>query len=440
MKRNTKKQFQLSGLPIKDAYTGKELYFYSKGAAKGNSDKQASIDHVLTAHTIANDNGRVLAGLNGKDLANSNQNLAFTNSALNSSMGATKINGEVVEIPEYLKKHPELPNEIKKIMLDKYTYAKKNYEMKLAVNYYTSERFREDLTYAAMNVSLKMGIRQVFGIIFAEMWFSVKDEILKLENQEADFGKYLEAIAIGIKSGCESSKNKYPEICSRFLNGAVAGALSSVTTTLCNIFFTTAKTTVRIIRQVYASLVEAMKVLFINPDDYEFGDRMRAVIKIISVGASVTVGVLVSDAIAHTPMGALGKIGDTVQSFCGAFATGIMSCTLLIYLDKSKLMNDLVKSLNKIHTIETELNYYREYARQFEKYAAQIMQVDLESFKQETDVYRDIAAKLEKFQTVDELNDALKKAFISRHLLLPWKEFESFDAFMCNKNAHLVFQ
>ena len=63
-KRDTKKQFQASGEPIVDAYTGGKLYFYSKGAAKGNGDKQASIDHVLTAHTIHNDPGRVLSGLN----------------------------------------------------------------------------------------------------------------------------------------------------------------------------------------------------------------------------------------------------------------------------------------------------------------------------------------------------------------------------------------
>ena len=259
-----------------------------------------------------------------------------------------------------------------------------------------------------------------------------------MDNKEPGLKEYLEAVASGIKKGCENAREKYPELLSRFLNGAVAGALSSLTTTLCNIFFTTAKNTVRIIRQSYASLVEAMKVLFINPDDYEFGDRMRTVVKILSVGASVTVGVLVSDAVSHTPLGALGTAGEIVQNFCGAFVTGIMSCTLLMFLDRSEMMNTLVQRLNGIHTIETELNYYREWAKYFEQYAAQLMQIDLEQFEKEEEAFRAIASKLEVIQTEDELNQTLKQAFISRNLPLPWSG--DFDTFMNDKTAHLVFQ
>ena len=439
-KRDTKKQFQESGIPVEDAYTGGKLYFYSKGAAKGNGDKQASIDHVLTAHTIHNDPGRVLSGLNGEDLANCRENLVFTNASLNSSMGATKVGETVVEIPDYIAMHPELSEETKNRMMREYNRAKSEYEAKLASAYYTGPKFKKDLAFAATNVGFRMGIRQALGFVFAEMWFSVKDEFLKLDNEEPGLKEYLEAAASGIKKGCENAREKYPELFSRFLNGAVAGALSSLTTTLCNIFFTTAKNTVRIIRQSYASLVEAMKVLFINPDDYEFGDRMRTVVKILSIGASVTVGVLVSDAVAHTPLGALGTAGEIVQNFCGAFVTGIMSCTLLMYLDRSEMMNTLVQRLNGIHTIETELNYYREWAKYFEQYAAQLMQIDLEQFEKEEEAFRAIATKLDVIQTEDELNQTLKQAFISRNLPLPWADFPDFDTFMNDKTAHLVFQ
>ena len=395
---------------------------------------------MLTAHTIHNDPGRVLSGLNGEDLANSKENLVFTNASLNSSMGATKENEDVVEIPDYISKHPELPEETKNRMMCEYNRATKAYEAKLAHAYYLSPKFKKDLAYAAGNVGLQMGIRQVLGFVFAEMWFSVKEEFQKFNERDVTLKDYLEAVAHGIQTGLEGFKEKYPELASKFLSGAVAGALSSLTTTLCNIFFTTAKNTVRIIRQSYASLVEAMKVLFINPDDYEFGDRMRAVIKVLSVGASVTVGVLVSDAVAHTPLGALGKTGDIVQNFSGAFVTGIMSCTLLMYLDRSELMNTLVQRLNDIHTIETELNYYREWAKYFEQYAAQLMQIDLDQFEKEGQAFWAIASRLDDIQTEDELNQTLKQAFASRNLPLPWADFPDFNAFMSDKSAHLVFQ
>ena len=216
--------------------------------------------------------------------------------------------------------------------------------------------------------------------------------------------------------------------------------MSSLTTTLCNIFFTTAKNSVRIIRQSYASLVEALKVLFINPDDYEFGDRMRAVVKILSVGASITVGILVSDAISHTTLGALGETGQIVQNFCGVFVTGIMSCTLLTFLDRSSVINSLVNSLNQIHTIETEVNYYRRWAEYFERYAAELMQIDLVQFEKESEACNAIAVQLDAAQTADELNYILKQAFQSRNIPLPWEGFSDFDAFMSHSSARLVFQ
>ena len=338
------------------------------------------------------------------------------------------------------KKGEPLPEEVKDRLRKEYQRAKKDYDAKLACTYYTSVQFRKDVTYAAVNVGARMGVRQALGFVFAEIWFAVKDELQKFDNQEADIKDYLEAIASGIEAGVSNVKKRYPEMCSRFLNGAAAGALSSLTTTLCNIFFTTAKSTVRIIRQSYASIVQAMEVLFINPDNYEFGDRMRAVVKVLSIGASVTVGVLVSDAVARTPLGVLGKTGEIVQSFCGAFVTGIMSCTLLMYLDRSKITNQLVQQLNNIHTLETELNYYRRQAAYFEQYAAQLMQIDLEQFEKETQAFKEIAAKLDGVLTAAELNSVLRQAFIARNLPLPWEGFEDFDSFMHDNSAHLVFQ
>ena len=132
----------------------------------------------------------------------------------------------------------------------------------------------------------------------------------------------------------------------KFIDGGIAGVLSSITTTICNIFFTTAKNVVKIIRQSYASIVQAAEVLLINPDGYLFGDRMLAVTKIIATGASIVVGSMVSIALEGT---ALGQIpGDIVQTFLGSLVTGIMSCTLLLFLDRRKTVQNLVGFLNSL--------------------------------------------------------------------------------------------
>lgn len=69
----------------------------------------------------------------------------------------------------------------------------------------------------------------------------------------------------------------------------------------------------KIIRESWASLVEAGENLFINPKNYEFGDRIRAAAKILAVGASVVIGTVVREAVAKTPFGQLAEVGP-----CGA--------------------------------------------------------------------------------------------------------------------------
>lgn len=292
---------------------------------------------------------------------------------------------------------------------------------------------------AAGNVSARMGVRQALGFIFAEMWFAVKEEFTRADKEkDFDLGDFLSRIGRGLKRGLENAKQKYATLFSRALDGAVAGALSSVTTTLCNIFISTSKNVVRMIRQVYPSLVEAAKILFINPECYPFGERMRAVAKILATGASIVMGVSVSDVVEKTPIGTIPVVGEIVPVFCSVFVSGIMSCTLLYFLDRSPMINQLVKTLDKMHTIDTEVNYFRQYAEYFERYAAGLMAIDLDEFRRETTAYHNTAVDLENAKTEQELNRILKNAYESLHLSLPWKG--EFDTFMQNKTQHLVFE
>lgn len=440
---------------LTDAYTGQKM----------KRDAKMDVDHVISTKEIHDDPGRVLAGLNGVDLANSQENLRATDSSINRSMKEKSI-GEYmnwlderkkwrVEEIEKLRSKPESElTDKEKSLLHKYEQheaidqgkmkeadvkARKTYEAKLAKKYYTSKKFAKDMALAAGNQSIRMGARQALGFVFAEMWFAVKEEFEKVES-DFNLGEFFTTLGYGIQHGFERAKQKYPELFSRFLNGAVSGALASLTTTLCNIFFTTAKNTVRVIRQSYTSIVEAGKVLFINPQNYTFGDRMRAVVKILATGASMVAGVVVSDVIAKSPIGMIPVLGDAVTAFGGAFIGGIMSCTLLYFIDRSELSQRLFHALDGLHTIETEINYYRQQADYFERYAAEIMNIDLEQFRKEVALYGAIVVNFENAKTDAELNIVLKKAFHDLGMMMPWGNHQSFDDFMEDKNAHLVFE
>lgn len=186
--------------------------------------------------------------------------------------------------------------------------------------------------------------------------------------------------------------------------------------------------------------MEAGKVLFINPDNYTFGKRMQAVVKILATGASTVVGVLVKEAIEKTPIGMIPVARDVVPSFCGAFVTGIMSCTLLYFIDRSELAQKLFRVLDNLPFIEKEIAYFRQQAEYFERYAAELMNIDLAQFKKETKMYGDIARKLESVKTDEELNLILLQAQQEAGIRSPWEGHDQFHDFMDDADACLVFQ
>lgn len=319
---------------LRDEYTGKII--------PGN--KGSDLDHVISAKEIHDDRGRVLSGIKGTDLANSNENLKATNPHTNRSKKADSME-------TFLEKHGNEYSESEKVRMrniDK--EARKSYETKLSKQYYSSKQFKTDVVKAAGKVGIEMGLRQALGMILTEVWFHIRDEFDRIKGK-FDMGLFFISVGNGIKRGFASAKEKYKEIIAKFKDGVLAGALASLTTTLCNIFFTTAKNIVRVIRQTWNSLVDAAKVLFVNPDNLTFKERMIAVAKIVSVGASTVVGVLVNEMINDSPVGKIPIIGDIVSTFCGTLVTGILSCTLLYFIDNSDVLKNLLPDIIRFNAV-----------------------------------------------------------------------------------------
>jgi len=432
IKHNAREEYRTSGTTVTDAYTGKELHFL--GNSKNAPAKiNAELDHVIAAKSIHEDRGRVLSGLKGKDLANSPENLQFTNKSLNASMQAKEIPDYIADNPN----HPDLTDEVKANMMHHYNKSKSTYEAKLAQAYYTSPQFAEDTAKAAATVGFKMGVRQAVGLVFTEIWFSVKEEF-NLVTTPFEMNEFLNAIGNGIAQGFANAKSKYKDVLNQFKAGAISGVLSSLTTTLCNIFFTTAKNIVKIIRQSYACLVQAAELLFLNPDNLPFGERMLATSKILATGASVVVGTLVTDAIGNTGINAIPALANIVPVFCGTLVTGILTCSLLYFLDRSERMNQLVSVLNNVPSVSAEVNYYKQQALYFEHYAAELMQIDLQKFKNEVEMYSTLATNLNNAQNETELNAMLKNALKIIGVSIPWTD--DFNSFMSDKSKVLVFE
>ena len=419
-KKNKEVSKQKKDGQLIDAYTGKCV----------SCNAKIDLDHDISAKEIHEDRGRVLAQLSGEDLANSRENLHPTDSHINRSKKADSV-------PEHLAKNGDKYTENeKKRMRAVDSAARRAYNAKIAYAYYTSTDFWQHTAMASGKVGFQMGIRQALGFVLTEVWFSVREKLT------GESGNSLESIfsniSEGVRLGIQRAKEKYKTLLDTFSEGMVGGILSSLTTTLCNIFFTTTKNLVRVLRQSFVSLVAAGKVLFFNPDNLLFGDRMVAALKIIATGASAVVGISISQAIAASGLGTIPVVGELLSTFVGVFATGALSCTLLYALDSCDIVQQIVGILNKVRTIDYDIAFYRQQADAFEVLAAKLLAYDLEGFKKQTAAYANITQRLVcAGNNSQELSDILEAVLADRDIALPYTG--NFDSFMGSKENSLHF-
>lgn len=430
-----------------DAYTNKRIALNAR----------IDLDHAISTKEIHEDPGRVLAGLSVDELANTRSNLNPTDMRINRSMKDTP-KKEYLEIHkerkderqaiierlsaksdlndkerETLEKQKKLDEIDPEAVNEREKEARDQYNKTIAVSYYTSPRFLSDAASAAMKRGTEMALRQALGLVFVEIWISVEDE-LSLIKERSGLEEMFNSVATGVKTGFENAKNKFGELITNLGEGFVSGSLASLTTTLSNIFVTTSKNTVRFIRQVHAAVVQAGRVLLFNPDDLMLGNRIKTATVILATAASVVIGTAVSELISKTPVGMIPTLGGIVTSFCGSLVSGLISCTLLVYLDRSKFINDIIDRLN---TIPTEVNNYKVFADAMVILGARLSQIDIEQFKKETMRFSLIATEIEECNDEDQLNNLLKDSYNELGIKIPWEG--NFDSFMADRSNKLVF-
>lgn len=413
------KQQKLAG-QLRDAYTGE---IFEKNA-------RVDLDHVISAKEIHDDPGRILADMRGEDLANSPDNLRPTNMRTNRSKKADSMEDFLA------RRGNEYTPEQRARMRNEDARSREVYEAKIAGTYYTSSRFLMDTVSSATGTGLRMGLRQAVGLAFAEIWFAVKNEFAKV-GSGFNLSELFLSISTGIKQGILNAKKKFREIFAALGDGLVAGILSSISTTICNIFLTTSKNVVRIIRETWANIVAALKILIFNPDRLPIGDRILAATKILAVGASTVAGIFVSEIISKSPLGSLPVVGEIVPTFCGTLVTGILSCTLLYFLDRSSVIRKIADFLNSL-SFDAIAQDFKCYSYELEAYAAELEKLDLEAFQRDVARCESIASCLASAKDNQELNTRLHQISKANDMKLPWQG--DFKTFMGDKTKKLVFE
>lgn len=396
---------------IQDAYEDKPLGFL--GTSKGHpTDKNAELDHVISAKYIHDDRGRVLAGLTTKELADDEDNLRWTNEHLNKSMRAD-------EIPDYIAAHPDLPDDVKNRMMDAYNQAKASYEQKIFQAYYfdfsnpNCRQFYKESAIAAGTRGLQIGLRQVIGFLMMDLWFDVKDE---LKNSDGSLQKSFIAIGRGLKKWAVDAKENYKDVIAQFGEGLISGIISSFMTTLTNVFIVTSENTVRIIRQAWASIVEATSVLLFNTKEKYFCDRMTCAAKVLAAGASMIVGTTIQQMVQTklAESGIANELIGIISTFAGTLCTGFLTISLLFYIDN----DPFGKFFDLIYGAKDES--LKRQGAIFKKYCAELQTVDLQQFEYETNYMFSLSSELASAEDGATMNRILKKAVADLGLPVLW--------------------
>lgn len=338
-----------------------------RGKTMGAQDKRA-LDHVIAAKEVHDDPGRVLAELDGVELANRSSNLQSTHQTINSSKGAKPVDAYLADVSRTIKENerkiaawkreldamprdtPEQQHHARTLeagiakvekrndtlrdidqdgMRQRDAEARDAYEREVNVAYYTGSKFLKNTAYTSANVGLRMGLRQVMGLIASEVWFELRAKLpsaLKGLKRRFTFERFLHRVSALLSGIWRRVQRRFRDLLAEFGDSFLGGVAASITTTVFNIFARSAKNTAKIIREMWGSLVKSIKIMCLNPGRLNDIDQKRAALEALTVGAGAIAASLVLSqlaALSATPI-----IGGPLVSFLAALVSGVVTLGL----------------------------------------------------------------------------------------------------------------
>jgi hypothetical protein len=318
---------------LTDAYTNQPI--------PRNAKKE--LDHTVSAKEIQQDPGRVLAELNGPDLANHPSNLNPTTQPINSSKKDLPMSEFIKSSQNGSRKDKPFAKDIdpeKAMDLDK--KSRNEIEAKIRSEYYTSKKFQTQ----ALNEAVKSGGRQYVQTAIGTV---LKKSIGILWTETSDFFTSKEFKSKGwkkkLKSRLQNVGQKFVEMdlktmLHNSLHTFIEGFFTSLITTIINIFVTTAKRVIRLIREGISSLYKAFKFLY-SPSEYSREEKYHEFGKILIAGLGVGLGIMIYEAIDTLPfikaINAIPFIGEAISLSLSSLFTGLLTVILVFLWDRLDL-------------------------------------------------------------------------------------------------------
>jgi hypothetical protein len=134
--------------------------------------------------------------------------------------------------------------------------------------------------------------------------------------------------------------DKWKGVVEGFSAGFISGFISNIITTLVNMFVTTAKRFVRMIREGVFSLLKALKLILFPPADMSFAETMHEAMKLIAAGGVVVAGVALEEVIEKLILGVpfLVPFAPVVTAVIVGSLTAIAMSLVAYLIDKMDIL------------------------------------------------------------------------------------------------------
>lgn len=347
-----------------------ELTDYMTGK-KIKPDDKTDLDHIVAAKTIHDDRARVLAEVDGAELANTESNLKMTDSALNRAKQDKSAQEFLQKRDENMAKLEALEakrgylteseqNEMKKLqkqkeiddekLIKEYGDSKNQIDKKVDKAYYGSAKPYKEALKTGLNDAKNIAIHSAIGMVLKELieGISIELKILFKEFGNESLKDIFKRFKERIEKIWENIKVKWKDIFKGSLESAIMAFFSNFLVFVINIFFTTLKSIVRIIRAGFTSLYQAIKIIVNPPKDMPKEDVMFEASKVFVAGLIGAVAMLSSEAIKTWLLSIPGlnavlmlpipftdeTIGDALSLCVSAAMGAILSTIAIYYMDK----------------------------------------------------------------------------------------------------------
>ena len=275
-----------SNAQLTDGYTGETVM-----------GKYTSPDHIVPLKSYHKNGGFMQSKTQRADFGTDTENLISTQRSINSSMSDDekldwvdkKGNGRTVTNEE----HYGIDRDLLEAAVKRGQAAADRHGPS------TSEKAVFYTTHAAqtgMTEGLKMGAQQTFGMLMVELFSSALDEIRDLYRNGRQSETILAELRERLKGVGVKVAGKWKPMLDSFSGGFISGFISNAVTVLINLFVTTGKRAVRMIREGIFSLLKALKTFLFPPKDMSFDQAAHEALKLLAAGGVVVGGVALEEA------------------------------------------------------------------------------------------------------------------------------------------------